>query len=459
MKSKFVAMAIFVLLVLFSIVTVYITPTSTYDLNNSRVQEHFQLTDTLSSELMIEEFSYVVEKILEVHPDPKRNIGQENWDQLIVETRAKLAKPLSIIDYFVITQSFVRKIGDAHTYIFPLTLQSRVLPIEFTWVNNELIVTESQVESISRGDQITRIGNKEVQQLVEFMARIIPSENEYWMKYLSSRYLRQELFLTEQSKDNHVPVTIKTMDGDVKDTQLEWLDNEEVNQSSANEEVWYGYDLDPENNVGYYYLNESIVTTEYEQNVSQFFREVDELQLENIIIDVSSNGGGDSRVADIFLRHLPNRTYRSYGVLTKYSVSASEQRGYAQVDGYEEHPPSVVANSQLTPTYFGNVYVLVGNGTFSSATMFATLFHDSNLASIIGEPTGGAPSGFGDILQFQLPYTGFYLLISHKEFLRPDPSFGKKQSLYPDIVVEMKRADLLRLDDSQLKRVLDYINH
>jgi C-terminal processing protease CtpA/Prc len=464
MKVKWIVTVLLIFLLIYSIFSILsdnLKSEKVHDLNNVKDKEVFQITDTLSPDLMVAEFNYLIEKILEVHPDPKRNLNNTSWNELIVETKSKLEKSLQITEYFVIIQSFVSKIGDAHTYIYPSTIESRLLPLDLQWIGDELIVKESQIKGIKRGDKITHMEGKGINEIMDFMGKIISSENEYWLKQQSKHFIRHEMFLSEilTMKGKHLAITVSNIDGDEKNINFDWKNGVEVNQSSANEKAWYGFELDEENNVGYFYLNECNVTEELEQSVREFFKEVDDHQLDNIIIDLRRNGGGDSRVIDVFIRYLPDKMYKNFGVFTRFSETASTQRGYEQVDGYDYQPPSVVQNSHLRPSFYGDVYILVGNGTFSSANMFATLFHDSRLAKIIGEPTGNAPSGFGDTLEFHLPYTGFYLNISYKEFLRPDSSLDKYNSLNPDILVEMKREDILKQEDGQLKRVKKIINN
>ncbi|MCE7792862.1 S41 family peptidase [Salipaludibacillus sp. CUR1] len=461
MKIKFIIIGLLSFLLIISIFNVFSSSKSEilYDLNNSMDKEDFQTSDTLSTDLMTTEFNYVVEKILDVHPDPKRYLNQNGWDELIVATERQLAKPLQITEYFYVIQSFVSEIRDSHTFVYPSTIKSRVLPLELQWVGDELVVTDSSVENISHGDELTHIEGKEINEIMDSLTTIISSENDYWIKHLSRQFITQEKFLKEilTVEGNSLAVTVSDTEKTSKNINVHWVTPEEANQSSADEETWYGYELDQENNIGYYFLNESNVTAEYEQNVREFFKEVEEQQLENIIIDLRKNGGGDSGVSDVFIRHLPENTYKNFGTVTRFSEPASVQRGYEQVDGYEEHPPSVVQNRVLKPTFNGDVYILTGHGTYSSANMFAVLFHDSDLGTIIGEPTGNAPGSFGDILHFPLPYTGFDLLISHKEFLRPHSSMDNYTSLYPDILVEIKKEDIIKQEDGQLQRVKNII--
>ena len=66
-----------------------------------------------------------------------------------------------------------------------------------------------------------------------------------------------------------------------------------------------------------------------------------------------------------------------------------------------------------------NLKVIIGRETFSSALLNAYTFKNSTNAKIIGEPSGGKPNCYGEILRITLPNsklvitysTRFYKLI------------------------------------------------
>ena len=100
--------------------------------------------------------------------------------------------------------------------------------------------------------------------------------------------------------------------------------------------------------------------------------------------------------------------------------------------------------------FAGKVFIVVGNGTFSSAMMFATIVKDNHLAVIAGEtPTLGHPNKFGEMYNTQLPNTKVRLLFGVKRWLRPSGD-TKNNQLIPDMPVQLTD------DKAQLiKRILD----
>ncbi|MBI1853965.1 MAG: hypothetical protein HYR85_26810 [Planctomycetes bacterium] len=107
------------------------------------------------------------------------------------------------------------------------------------------------------------------------------------------------------------------------------------------------------------------------------------------------------------------------------------------------------------PLYRGKLDVLTGPHTFSSGNWFAVIVHDNKLGRIIGEPTGNAPSSYGDIVSFTLPKSGLSFTLSYKRWIRPDPSLDPVDALVPDVLVVRTREHVRDGADP----VLDYVRN
>lgn len=151
----------------------------------------------------------------------------------------------------------------------------------------------------------------------------------------------------------------------------------------------------------------------------------------NVIIDARGNQGGNSQAGDMLLEAMGMKTGR-WGIVTRFSSETSKQRGYPLPFGSWTNQPSTKeshANSDV------RLAVLTDWYTFSSATMLATDVRDGKLGILIGQPSRNNPSSYGDIIQFQLPNSRLYGVVSHKRFLRPDAAAMDEDTLVPDIVL------------------------
>ena len=80
-----------------------------------------------------------------------------------------------------------------------------------------------------------------------------------------------------------------------------------------------------------------------------------------------------------------------------------------------------------------NLKVIIGRETFSSALLNAYEFKFQTNAKIIGEPSGGKPNCYGEILRFTLPNSKFLISYSTKYYkLIEDDTV---MALYPDELI------------------------
>jgi hypothetical protein len=149
-----------------------------------------------------------------------------------------------------------------------------------------------------------------------------------------------------------------------------------------------------------------------------------------VIVDARDNPGGNSNACEKILNTMGMRV-PSYGVIRRNSPLANEQRGYGRKEGFVEHSRSLDGAKQNPDISF---VVLVNDGTFSSATMLAVWVQDGKLGSVVGYPSANAPTSYGDILNYTLPRTGVEVIMSHKQFQRPDAN-ADQTTLTPDVFV------------------------
>jgi Peptidase family S41 len=77
---------------------------------------------------------------------------------------------------------------------------------------------------------------------------------------------------------------------------------------------------------------------------------------------------------------------------------------------------SLISAIQATPSLnrADVFYVLIGRRTFSSAMMNALQLREQTNATLVGEPTGGTPNSYGEVLSFRLPFSNLVIGYSTK---------------------------------------------
>ncbi len=83
----------------------------------------------------------------------------------------------------------------------------------------------------------------------------------------------------------------------------------------------------------------------------------------------------------------------------------------------------------------------------------ATIVQDNQLGTVIGEPTGGKPSYYGDMILFTMPHSRVRFQLSYKIFERPDLARDAADACYPDLLVPDNVDDRVAGTDTQLEFV------
>lgn len=182
------------------------------------------------------------------------------------------------------------------------------------------------------------------------------------------------------------------------------------NDSSGQTDSFVWYEIDEEKNLALLTLTHCRFNDEYKACLRDMFAEVKAKGISSVAVDIRGNGGGNSMVANEFIRYLDVDSYRVDGTVLRWGPFLLDFSG-----------DSVNKNNQYTDLVFdGDVYLLTDSGSFSSSMMFAEYIKDNDLGTIIGEPPGNDPNGCGDVATFRLDNSGLYMSASTKQFFRPD---------------------------------------
>lgn len=183
-------------------------------------------------------------------------------------------------------------------------------------------------------------------------------------------------------------------------------------------------------------------STEEEKKIDEIFRSLQERHTSDLIIDLRGNGGGNSNMGDYIFSYLYGRRFRAFSeVDIKLSPDILARDGPRLGESKNARAGQVVAQhgaETLHPRraafFTGKVWLMVDNGTFSSATDFTAMIRDYQVATIVGYETGGLPTCYGDLFSFTLKHSEITCFVSHKLFKSPKPRPGDdRHGVLPDV--------------------------
>jgi hypothetical protein len=301
------------------------------------------------------------------------------------------------------------------------------LPVTLYWYPDGLaFIGASQQYSTAIGARVVRIGNMTPEELLAGVAPYISHENDVWLHEEASGFVTLRAVLQHFgliNPDGVVSFTLQKPGGEPF-TQLVGLANPtQVVKIPLTEALHVPVTLSA-SQPGKYYWSEYLADSQtlyiqYNQCASdpklpfsdfahQVLAEADAHPVKRVVVDLRQNGGGDS------------------------SVIAPLKSGLA---------------SRLKK--IGRVYVLIGPMTFSSAILNAEDLRGSVHATLVGEPTGGSPNGYGEVRTFTLPNSKLVVRYTTKYF-----SLGKSNSLKPDLAAPRNLADDLAGRDTALSAAI-----
>jgi hypothetical protein len=146
----------------------------------------------------------------------------------------------------------------------------------------------------------------------------------------------------------------------------------------------------------------------------------------HLIIDLRSNGGGNSSAGDYLIEYFWTEPYRQFrAVEARYSTDVMDAFGHnplmigAEKGSIVRYEGTMRKPKRREPFFSGQLHVITGPGTFSSASDFAATVQDFSMGELWGYETGGARSCHGDVFSTRLPGAGWPFGVSWKTFYAP----------------------------------------
>lgn len=214
--------------------------------------------------------------------------------------------------------------------------------------------------------------------------------------------------------------------------------------------------------------------------VWEFVDSLNNSKVENLIIDLRNNSGGNTTLGKQLIYFLTDndtikgfadfaftsemyKTYfkKEYQDLEKKYPAGVPQRDLVQTNSGENLFFDITNSSSKyfiqknRPIFKGNIYVLANYGTASSAAMLTTLIQDNGIGKVIGTSVGNNPIGATTYTPMKLPKTKAEISIATSYIERPKKDKGKIQM--PDIWIEYTISDFLNGKDPYFEKVIKQI--
>lgn len=204
----------------------------------------------------------------------------------------------------------------------------------------------------------------------------------------------------------------------------------------------------------------------YQRFIDSAFVKLKEEKVENLIIDLRNNGGGNDSFSDYLVSYIADKPFRWNSRLTLKTsefLKAHTRKNNDTTATYfqnillhkngetYEYKTGYYRPQAKSKRFDSKVYVMVNRQSHSQAAVTAAQIQDYNFGTIVGEETGDYPSLYASQFQYALPNTGISVKVSKGYIVRVNGSTAQ-QGVVPDIVI---RDHLLDENDEILRGLLD----
>ena len=422
---------------------------------------------------LIQDLDFLISTIEEVHPNPFYSCSEYSFGQETEKCKSRLKNESSRIEFYREVAKLVSLIHDGHTlvntpyeeFIQHKDFGGRYFPFAVDCSSGEAVISEPFADSqdVYLGDIIEKINDVSVSDILEEMNSLFGYEREAMRLSVISNKFSWLHFILAGGHDQYTLV-LRSATGE-KEIVCNGISKE---LSKSRTEKSKGADTSPYK----YYLSEDKKSAildfrsfespeKFRSLMKQMFSTMEQMGISRLIVDIRKNGGGISTLSDIFFSFITDRSLRQnsrmelkvskqireyYKTVMKimapfplrylpgrfmYPLPWKKPIGEIAIErGGKKKPGSSVKLPDI------ELYVVTGSHTFSSASDFAALVKDNSLGKILGQPTGGLATCYGDMYPFSLPNTFLSCGVSHKLFVRPNGD-EKPSPVIPDIEIPL----------------------
>lgn len=404
----------------------------------------------LSPEEMEADLNQLEADIAAVHPLTGAGVPPE-LDAAFAEAYGQVGAGMTVGEFYTVAAGPLSALGDAHTLVYPP--QGGGLAADLKVIDGRLYALGGK--NLKPGDELLSLGGVSIEAVLVLAEKIIPAENPYWRQYRIVGSLNEQTLISlgAQVEQGRVEARLRRQ-------------GEEMAVSLSFNGGWqpqppdYEYTLNIEERTCHFQLRMCISDRKYSDFIYGMFEAIQVNEIEHLVLDLRGNPGGTAGVLSEFLRYIDIEEYKDYGFAPRMSQAVADNKGILALGTVvASGGPKVVKNRRSKDFLFGgDIYLLIDNGTFSAANMFGVVLADNKLATLVGEPSGNAPSFFADILPFQLVNSGLSYTISTSKLLAPGLVLqGDLDALYPDYPVRYTIDDYVNKRDLALEEAMRLI--
>jgi len=397
-----------------------------------------------------EDFNQMVELLLKKHPQPFEFISEDSLKNLINLKYDEITDSTTMGRFLWICREVAAAINCGHTEAWSFEVYrvpiSMVFPVNVRYVGSKLYVIDAKnnSNSLTVGDEILTINGVDAKTLQEAIFKHHPSDgynesskqegtNLLFGPYCSMYYNFPKAYTVTVNKNESID-EISLVEAENLNPTRTFLDNCE-NQLC--------FDMNNESNTatitirsfGYYKKQFPI----FKSFIDSCFLQVKENEIQNLIIDLRNNGGGDPFCSSYLLQYIANKPFTYFHKDVKW-YSKLKKTIQPNPNGFKKKP-----------------YILTNGLCFSTTGHFCSIVKENNFGIIVGDETGGTYTCNDNSKIYTLKNTKVLFKVARNTYKTTAITLTNKHGIIPDHYVIPDLDNILKNTDTVLNYTLRFI--
>ena len=409
---------------------------------------------------------------------------ERHFDSLVLSIQQDLTET----EFYVKIAALLARIKDEHTTAYNSSIKEKlqnrpVFPFSIYQIGNQFVISKTgdpQYKDLL-GTNITDINGKPIGKIVSEMRQFISiaGENQSSVNYAFQSFPFFYFIIDSATVFN---ISLKRVDGTRETLMVKGIayGTYQKNTRRIVEPVTHLFNAD----VAVLTVNTfsagdfEYKGIDYEKCFDTFFRELNKKQIQNLVIDVRGNGGGNAEISNYLFAWLTDKPYYYFDYVgTKYKTSGAWKK--YSLDPEHIHSPDTsrvrYKNGLFCEVlsgkndywwlkkqkgrkhyYKGKLSVLADGGCASTTGHFLALLKDNGIGKQYGTCSSGNIYSNDGAHTFLLPYSKILVRIPTAQFMMKVSHFTyNPQGICPDMEFLKSPEDFKNNSDSQLNRLVE----
>lgn len=407
---------------------------------------------TLTDTQWLSDLDSLVHFMVTTHPNPFWRTSREDFDKQIAMVRDRiphLSDSQVIVEFMRITAM----VKDGHTQLLGDKLAGKWYPVRIELFSDGWFITSiSKKYSEAYGAKVLKVGDINVEDVMNKIVEIVPADNEWGAKYFAPKYFMMSSVaqaLGYADTNGLLEMEIAQKDGNIKILKI-------IAEPYKSENAFYDM-------VAYWFWRKNAVPAADYINIMKRSPETLPLLFQNY-------------EKPYWFTYLPSYKTVYFGFNecqqdSNEKFDAFCERLWKLVEG--ENPDKLIIDLRnniggttdiLRPLLHGiirhknlnkrgHLFVMIGRKTFSAALQCAVWLENESDPIFAGEPTAAAPNHNADAKFMTLPNSGINLMVSHLYWQKSKPDDARRW-IEPQIRVPALSTDYFNCADPAIQAVL-----